>query len=444
VPRLVACLRRFIARAHESLSATRTIRAALHLIREIPAVNDEALPRADGVEPLTAPGSIHRPASALYAEPAVTSGRRTRLIVVGSAIAVVVLLAGVIAWRLHSAGQTKTDPADAMPLVTARVPGQSQIIATVNFTGGIVARYDMPIGVEGEGGRVSNVLVESGDHVVRGQLLAQLDPSVVNAQVANLRAAVEQARAEAVLAEADYRRASAVADSVGALSKEEVDKRRSTVATTAARVKSAEAQLAEVEARHGRTDIRAPADGIVLTRTAEAGQTAVAGGTTLFRLARGGEVEMRAVAAEQDIPRLKVGQTADVYLTGIATPFHGTVRLVSAVIDPQTRLGEIRVALPQHPDLRPGAFARGEVRVGSETRPVVPQTSVLANGPENFVYVVGADSHVTRRVVRIAGTQPQGIVISEGLDGTENIVSTAGAFLHEGEQVRLAGAKEKP
>ena len=407
-------------------------------------MNDEALPRPDGFEPHSASGSMDRPAAATFAEPELPYYRRPRVLAIGAAVTVVVLLAILIAWRLYSAGQTKTDPADAMPLVTARVPGQSQIVSSVNFTGGIVARYDMPIGVEGDGGRVSSVLVESGDHVTRGQLLAQLDPSVVNAQVANLRAAVEQARAEATLAEADFRRASAVADSVGALSKEEVDKRRSTVATSAARVRSAEAQLAEAEARHGRTDIRAPADGIVLTRTAEAGQTAVAGGTTLFRLARGGEVEMRAVAAEQDVPRLKVGQTADVYLTGIATPFHGTVRLVSAVIDPMTRLGEVRVALPQHPDLRPGAFARGEVRIGSESRPVVPQTSVLANGPENFVYVVGSDNHVTRRIVHIAGTQPQGIVIRDGLDGSENIVTTAGAFLHEGEQVRVASEKGTP
>jgi RND family efflux transporter MFP subunit len=356
-------------------------------------------------------------------------------VVVGAAV-----LAVVIALRMRAAAHG-IDPTESVPLVSARAPGRTTITSSVSFTGGIVARYDMPIGVEGEGGRISAVLVESGDKVARGQILARLDPSVVTAQVANLRAALEQARAEAALAEADYHRAAAVADSVGALSKEEVDTRRPPVATSTARVKSAEAQLNEAEARLGRTDIRAPADGMVLTRSAEVGQTAMAGGATLFRLARGGEVEMRALVAEQDLPRLKAGQAAEVTLTGIPTAFHGTVRLVSAVIDPQTRLGEVRVALEQHPDLRPGAFARGIVSTGTDQRPIVPQTSVLTDGPDNFVYVVGQDLHVKRRAVHIVGTDPNGIVIGDGLDGSELIVTSAGAFLHDGEIVRIADAK---
>jgi HlyD family secretion protein len=102
------------------------------------------------------------------------------------------------------------------------------------------------------------------------------------------------------------------------------------------------------------------------------------------------------------------------------------------------------VALRPHPDLRPGAFARGEARIGTDVRPIVPQTAVLSDGPVNFVYVVGPDRHVARRPVRIGGTQPQGIVIVEGLDGRERIVTSAGAFLHEGELVRLADAKASP
>lgn len=384
-------------------------------------------------------------ASAVAVAPETPFWRRSHVIVIGVVVGIAALLAIIIAWHMRSAaGANANDPTDGVPLVSARAPGRSTINAVVTFTGGIVARYDQPIGVEGDGGRVSEVLVESGDRVARGQVLARMDPTVVSAQVANLRAALDQTRAEAVLAEADYKRASAVADSVGALSKEEVDKRHSVVATTAARVKSAEAQLAEAEARYGRMSLRAPADGIVLTRTAEVGQTAMPGGAPLFRLARGGEVEMRAQVAERDLPRLKVGQGADVYLTGIATPFHGKVRLVSAVIDPQTRLGEMRIALEQRADLRPGAFARGEVKVGSEERPVVAQTAVLTDGTTNFVYVVGADKHVKRRPVKVSGTQPQGIVIAEGIDGSETVVTSAGAFLHEGELVRLADAKGQP
>jgi len=365
--------------------------------------------------------------------------RRGYLVVAG-----VVLVAVIALVVLMRRGATPAAPtaAEAAPLVTALPPGRTAFTMTVNFTGAIVARYDMPIGVDSDAGRISQVLVEVGDRVHAGQTLARLDTSVVAPQVASLRAALEQSRAEAVLAEADYRRASAIAGSVGALSKEEVDKRHSQVATTAARVKAAEAQLAEAEARLGRTEIRAPADGVVLTRNAEVGQAVTPGAAALFRLARGGEVEMRAQAAEQDLPRLKVGQTAAVRITGVATVFAGTVRLLPAVIDPQTRLGEIRVSLPKDPNLRPGAFARGEVKVGSDDRPIVAQTALLSDARGSYVLVVGPDGHVARRDVRVGGAQPNGIVIAEGLDGAERVVTTAGAFLHEGELVKVAPAKD--
>jgi HlyD family secretion protein len=180
----------------------------------------------------------------------------------------------------------------------------------------------------------------------------------------------------------------------------------------------------------------------VLTRSAEVGQAVTPGGPALFRLGRGGEVEMRAQAAEQDLPRLRVGQTAEVHVTGVATPFAGKVRLLAAVIDPQTRLGEVRVSLPKDPNLRPGAFARGEVKVGSDVRPIVPQTALLSDVHGNFVLIVGADNHVVRRGVRSGGAQPSGIVITDGLDGSERVVTTAGAFLHEGELVRVAAPKD--
>jgi len=263
--------------------------------------------------------------------------------------------------------------------------------------------------------------------------------------VASLKASLEQSRAEAVLADAEYQRAVAINGSVvAALSKAEVDKRRSQLATANARVHASEAQLAEAEARLGRTELHAPEDGIVLTRAAEVGQAVTAGTVPLFRLARGGEVEMKAMVAEQDLPKLKVGQTAEVSITGVATPYAGTIRLLPAVIDPQSRLGEVRVTLPRDRNLRPGAFARGEAKVASDVRPIVPQTAFLADARGSYVYVVGEDNRVVRKAVRFGGAQPAGIVIAEGLDGSERVITTAGAFLHEGEQVRVDAAKATP
>lgn len=323
------------------------------------------------------------------------------------------------------------------PLVSVISPGLSDVTNVVTFTGTINARDEMPITIEGDSGRISAVLVDIGDRVKKGQVLARLSTSVIDPQVNSLRASLEEARTSAELAAAEYRRAEAVAAS-GALSKEEIESRRGAAANAEARVKVAAAQLAEVQARRGRTEIRAPMDGMVLTRTAEVGQTATVGGDPLFRLSRGGEIEMRGRVAEQDLAALEVGQPAKVYVTGVAEPFIGKVRLLGAVIDPDTRLGSIRIELPSHRQLRPGAFARGEVVVGLERHPVLPQTAVLSDAKGNYVLRVDSDNSVSRQAVKVAGTRNTGVIIESGVNGNERIVATAGAFLQPGEKVRVA------
>jgi RND family efflux transporter MFP subunit len=313
--------------------------------------------------------------------------------------------------------------------------GISKVPTTVSIIGTIGARYDMPIGVEGDAGRVASILVEAGDHVKKGQVLARLNVSVLEPQVANLEAALEQARAEQELADAEYRRAVAVGAS-GALSAEETQRRKSTATTAAAKIKFAEAQLAESKARLARADIRAPEDGIILTRTAEVGQTAVPGGDPLFRLSKGGEVEMRGQVAEQDLPLLVVGQEVNVRLTGTAKIYPGRIRLLGAIIDPATRLGMARIALTPDPNLRPGAFARAEVTVSNAERAVLPQTAVLTDERGSYVLVVNAQNKVERRAVRVSGIVHGGVTIAEGLSSTDQVIATAGAFLQEGELVK--------
>ena len=417
---------------------------AQYPVQAAPNVNDEAaLRHADpgtsdhaAADPAPHFGGIESLGTLLSPAPETLPLWRRPYLIAGTLLALLAVALAIVFGR--AGGSTGPPAAEAAPLVSVRAPGLSAVTTRVTFTGAIVARYDMPIGVEGEGGRVAAVLVEVGDKVKRGQVLARLDNAVVAPQVASLKATLEQYRAEARLAEADYRRAASVAASVGALSREEVDRRQSQMATSAARLKAAEAQLAESEARLGRMEIRAPADGLVLTRTAEAGQSATPGGPPLFRLGRDGAVEMRGQVSEQDLPQLALGQAAEVRLTGVAAPFAGKVRLLGAVIDPQTRLGEVRIALAPHSDLRPGAFARAEVLVARGMHPVVPQTAVLADAQGNYVLVAGPGNRVVRRAVRFGGAEAGGIVIAAGLDGSERVVTTAAAFLREGELVRLA------
>jgi HlyD family secretion protein len=354
-----------------------------------------------------------------------------RVIVIG-AIAVFVT---VLAWRLTQALAVKhVANKDSIPTVSVTQVGVSSVPTTVSITGTIAARYDTPIGIDGDAGRVAAIYVEAGDHVKRGQVLARLNVSILEPQVANLEAALEQARAEAELADAEYRRAQAVGAS-GALSAEETQRRKSAAVTAGAKVKVAGAQLAESQARLARAAVRAPADGIILTRSVEVGQTATPGGDALFRLSEGGEVELRGQVAEQDLPLLKVGQLVNVWLTGTSRAYSGHVRLLGAVIDPQTRLGMVRVTLTPDPNLRPGAFARAEVTVSNAERAVLPQTAVLTDDKGSYVLIVNAQHKIERRAVRVSGMVQNGVTIAEGITGTEEVVASAGAFLQEGELV---------
>ena len=351
------------------------------------------------------------------------------------AIAAIALVA-FIALRLTKVLTVKPEMGGRpVPTVSVTEIGISKVPTTVSIIGTIGARYDMPIGVEGDGGRVSAILVEAGDHVKRGQVLARLNVSVLEPQVANLEAALEQSRAEAELADAEYRRAQAVGAS-GALSVEETGRRKSTSVTAADKVKFAEAQLNEAKAKLARADIRAPEDGIILTRNVEVGQTAMPGGDALFRLSKGGEVEMRGQVAEQDLPLLVVGQEVNVRLTGTSKIYPGKIRLLGAVIDPATRLGMARVALAPDPNLRPGAFARADVTVSNAERSVLPQTAVLTDDRGSYVLIVNKQNKVERRAVRVSGIVQNGVTIADGVAGTDQVIATAGAFLTEGEVVK--------
>lgn len=353
------------------------------------------------------------------------------------------LLPLLLAVSLAACSGKAAEPTAELPLVTVLAPGLSDVVGSVEFTGTINARDETAIGVEGEGARIAAVLVEAGDRVKRGQLLARLDNSIAQPQLRSIEAALAEARAAADLAAAEARRAEEVAAS-GALSAQEIERRRSAAVSAEAKVQVAAAQLAESRARLARTEIRAPSDGIILTRDAEVGQLATPGSGALFRLGRGGAIEMRGVVAEQDLPALAPGQSAVVRITGVERAFEGTVRLIGAVIDPQTRLGSVRIDLPSDPQLRPGAFARAQVFVSRDQRPVLPQTALLADERGNYVLIVADGDKVERRDVRVAGTRNDGIVIASGLAGAERVVTTAGAFLREGERVRTIAADAAP
>jgi HlyD family secretion protein len=364
-------------------------------------------------------------------EAARRSDRRTWLIVALVALAVI-----AIWFMMRFTGPDKlAEKSGQAPVVTVITPGKTSIVGRVGATGTLAARRELPVGSVGEGGQVKNVLVEPGDWVRAGQVLAVIDRSVQTQQQASLAAQVQVAEADARLAQANLDRALQLVDR-GFISKADMDRLTASRDVAAARVKVAGAKLAESQARTRRLNILAPSAGLVLERNLEPGQVVNSGSGVLFSIAKGGEMELLADLSEDDLAKITLGQSAKVTPVGSDRSFNGQVWQVSPVIDPQNRQGRVRIALPYAKEMRPGGFANVEIAAGGLIAPMLPEGAVLSDGKGSYVYIVGKDNKVKRRDVRTGSIMPDGVAIVDGLSGSERIVRRAGAFLSEGESVK--------
>lgn len=353
-------------------------------------------------------------------------------------IAIVVVFALLLWWfasNREASDQFAKDAAGQAPLVTVVTPGRTTITGQINATGTLAARRELPVGIAGEGGQVAQVLVEPGQWVGAGQVLALIDRSVQVEQTASLSAQTQVAQADARLAQANLDRALKLVDR-GFISKADVDRLTATRDAAAARVRVAGAQLGEMQARVRRLSIVAPEAGLVLERKVEPGQVVGSGSGVLFRLAKGGELELLARLSEADLAQITPGVSATVTPVGSGKTFTGQVWQISPVIDPQTRQGTARIALSYAPELRPGGFASARLVAGTVVAPLLPESAVLSDNGGSFVYVVDKDNKVQRRPVTTGMLTENGIIIDRGLAGSERIVLRAGAFLAPGETVK--------
>ncbi len=321
-----------------------------------------------------------------------------------------------------------------IPGVTVIVPGRTDVVRTITASGALAARRDEPVGVAGEGGQVSRVYVDAGSWVRQGQVLASIDRSVQGQEANQLAAQIQVARADAALAQNELVRSQALVGR-GFVSKADLDRKRAARDAASARVRVAQATLGANRARIGRLDIRAPSAGLILARNVEVGQVVSGGAGGLFRLARGGEMEMRASLSQQDMAAVRAGMAASVTPIGLGRSFAGSIWQVSPIIDPVSRQGEVRISIPYDPAIRPGGFAEAKIASGSTTAPLLPQSAVLSDEKGNYVYVVNRENKVERRPIKVGTIDNAGVTVIEGLSGQESIVVSAGAFLNPGQKV---------
>lgn len=364
-----------------------------------------------------------------------------------------------------------TGPADSLAakpaeeifaaVVTVARVAPAEFAETVLATGSLVAREEILVGPEVEGLRITEVLVDEGARVKRGDVLARLVADTLDAQMAQNDAAIARttagiAQAKATIAQAEARLIEArnalerarPLRQAGHMTEAVFDQREQAANTTQAQLSAAqdglrvaEAEKAQVEAqrreitwRRGRVEVTAPADGIVSRRMARVGGYAAGAAEPIFRIVAKSEVELDAEVIETRLSAVKVGQVAQVEVAGLGT-VSGTVRLVSPEVDKATRLGRVRIFLGDNPGLRVGAFARGTIATARGSGLAVPASAVLYGAAGPSVQVVQANRVATRRIV--TGLAAGALVeVREGLAEGDLIVARAGTFLRDGDAVR--------
>lgn len=348
-----------------------------------------------------------------------------------------------------------------LPAIRVVTAERRELVETLAVNGTIVPRDEAAVGTDLNGMIVLALNADQGDMVKKGDVLAVLDRSLLDTQLLQMKATrlqgeanVDQMRSQIGDVRIAVKQAQEAYDRVVALQKKgvatqaQLDNAINGVDSAKAKLNAAEkammasdaqlavidAQMNGVEVQLGKTELRAPADGLILTRDATLGGIVSANGAALFRIAIGGEFELEARIAETWLPRLEVGMKTNVVLPGSPDQIEGKIRRISPEIDQKTRLGPIRVTLNKDPRARAGSFARGVIELQRRDGVAVPVAAILYKGEDAFLQVV-KDGSVRTTPVRLGARSVDGVEILSGISEGEDVVSRAGTFVADGDKI---------
>jgi HlyD family secretion protein len=378
-----------------------------------------------------------------------------RWIIIGAAAAAALVAGSWLLWGNSSDNADAATTAERRaPTVTVVRAVRREIAEEVHVSGTLVPREEVLVAPEIDGLAVTEILVEEGDRVEKGQVLAKLSRAAIDAEAAQADAAVAQARAQIAEMEANLVEMQQALDRTETLlksktvSKAAYDQRLAAFRIAQARLNAAkhnltvaEAQKEQISVRQARTEIKAPEGGIISRRTLKLGAIASMTGEPAFRIIEGGAVELQADVVDATLARFETGQSAHVSTTGAEEPLHGTIRLISAEVDSTTRLGRVRVALPLDAKVTIGSFASGVVEIGRKTAVTVPISAITVTGGKSTVQVV-VDNKIATREVEIGLRAPTRAEVKTGLAENELVVARAGSFLRDGDAVTPVEAND--
>ena len=357
----------------------------------------------------------------------------------GSAAVLVVAAIGFFASRGEPPAQPAA-PAAARPALTVSVvaPQTLDWPQLLPATGNVVAWQEAVIGPEISNYRITEVLVQVGDAVKRGQVLARIASDTVASELAEAQAAVAELQAAANEAKDNATRARELRDK-GFYSPQLNTQYQTAQHTAAARLAAAQARQQTVALRMSKTAVLAPDDGVISARGATVGSLTQSG-QELFRLIRGGRLEWRAEVPSADLARIQPGQVALLTSPG-GERVSGTVRAVAPSVDPQTRNGLVYVDLPASSAVRAGMFARGEFELARRPALTLAQSAVVLR--EGFAYVFRLDpgDRVTQLKVVVGRRLGDRIEIVSGLAPDARVVDSGAGFLADGDRVKIVAGK---
>ena len=357
-------------------------------------------------------------------------------------LAVVALAIGAAAFfYLRPGAAEKPAPVTAKPAltVTTALPTQLRLPVKLSANGTITAWQEAIIGSESNGLRLLQVLVNVGDSVKAGQLLAVFSADSAQADTAQARASLLEAQATALDAADNGARARSL-ESSGALSAQQIRQYNTAEQTAQARVDAAKAVLAAQQLRGRQTRVLAPDSGVISARTATVGAV-VGAGTELFRMIRGGRLEWRAEVTSAELGRIQAGTPVTV-IAASGAQLAGRVRMVAPTVDPQTRAALVYVDLPVSAGTvstaKAGMFARGEFDLGSTAALTIPQLALVVRDGFNYVFRVNPDQRLTQLKVQTGRLAGDRVEITSGLAAQTRIVVNGAGFLNDGDLVRIS------
>ena len=337
---------------------------------------------------------------------------------------------------LAACSRNDAPPAAPAPVLVVQPTGEAAV-ASAGYPGESHARKESPLSFR-VGGILLRRHVDAGAVVKSGQVLAELDVSDYAQQVNAAQAQYAAAEADLVRARNDHKRYSALADQQ-LVSRSALDAQTAALKAAQGQADAARANLALARNQNAYAQLRAPADGVIASRLAEAGQV-VGAGQAIFTLAAAGEREVAISVPEGAIAQFEVGQPVEVELWNQpGRRWQGTVREIAAGADPQARTYATRVSLEADAAavVELGQSAKVFVRDARAVPMSVPLAAVLkgSDGKPSVFVVNPADGKLQARAIEVGADGADRVPVTAGLKPDEWVVAAGGHLLRPGQQV---------